>query len=581
MPVFDLNGKVALVTGAARGIGFETARQMHARGASVAVVDLDADEAREAAERIGERTIGIAADVTDAGAMRAAVAETVERFGGLDVAMANAGLAPPSIATMRSVPAEEWERVVEVNLLGVWHTVRAALPQVSERKGHIVVVASVAAFANGMLGSSYMVSKAAAEQIGRALRTELTPFGASASVAYFGWVDTRMVQETFDRPGASVLEELAPDFLMKRIAPPRGGSGGRQGHRRAGAADLRAEMVALPLRPARPAQPAARPPQRARPAHRGGDPRRRGAGGGRFRRGRDRVPLRAVPTYDVNGKVALITGGARGIGFETARQLHMRGASVALVDVDAAEARDAAERLGERAIGIAADVTDAGTLRAAVAETVERFGGVDIAMANAGIAPPTTTTIRMVSAEEWERVIDINLLGVWNTVRAVLPQVAERQGHIVVVSSAYAIANGMLNSAYAVAKSGVEAFGRSLRTELAPLGASAGVAYFGFVDTKLVQDAFAREDTGRLQEAMPSFLLKRITPVEAGAAVVRGIEERAPRTFAPKYWRYISALRGLINPLFDRQTERDAGFQEAIRDSEKLPADEGGSAAAR
>jgi NAD(P)-dependent dehydrogenase (short-subunit alcohol dehydrogenase family) len=224
MPAYDLNGKVALVTGAARGIGYETARQMHTRGASVAIVDLDADEAREAAERIGERAIGIAADVTDAGAMRAAVAETVDKFGGLDVAMANAGLAPPSIATMRSVPAEEWERVVQVNLFGVWHTVRAALPQVSERKGHIVVVSSVAAFANGMMGSSYMTSKAAVEQMGRALRTELMPFGAGASVAYFGWVDTRMVQDTFARPGASVLEEIAPDFLMKRITPEEAGA---------------------------------------------------------------------------------------------------------------------------------------------------------------------------------------------------------------------------------------------------------------------------------------------------------------------------------------------------------------------
>jgi NAD(P)-dependent dehydrogenase (short-subunit alcohol dehydrogenase family) len=283
-----------------------------------------------------------------------------------------------------------------------------------------------------------------------------------------------------------------------------------------------------------------------------------------------------MPAYDVNRKVALITGGTRGIGYETARQLHQRGTSVALLDVDGEEVRDAADRLGERAIGIAADVTDAGSLRAAVAETVERFGGVDIAMANAGIAPPTTTTIRMVSAEEWERVIDINLLGVWNTVRAVLPQVAERQGHIVVVSSAYAIANGMLSSAYAVAKSGVEAFGRSLRSELAPLGASAGVAYFGFVNTKLVQDAFARPDTSRLEETVPAFLLKRITPAEAGASVVRGIEERAPRTFAPKYWRYISALRGLINPLFDKRADSDRRVREAVLSAEALS--EAGSA---
>jgi NAD(P)-dependent dehydrogenase (short-subunit alcohol dehydrogenase family) len=287
-----------------------------------------------------------------------------------------------------------------------------------------------------------------------------------------------------------------------------------------------------------------------------------------------------VPAYDVNGKVALVTGGARGIGYETARQLHQRGASVALVDVDAAEAREAAERIGERAIGIAADVTDAGALRAAVAETVERFGGLDIAMANAGIAPPTTTTIRMVSAEEWERVIDINLLGVWNTVRAALPQVAERQGHIVVVSSAYAIANGMLSSAYAVAKSGVEAFGRSLRTELAPLGASAGVAYFGWVDTKLVQDAFAKPSASRLEETVPAFLMKRITPVEAGASVVRGIEERAPRTFAPKWWRYISALRGLINPLFDKRADSDPRVREAIQAAEGESGANGGASSA-
>ena len=92
MSPYSLNGKVALVTGAARGIGYETARHLHLRGASVAVLDLDAEEASDAAERIGDRTIGIGADVTDQGAMMAAVAETVERFGGLDVAVANAGI---------------------------------------------------------------------------------------------------------------------------------------------------------------------------------------------------------------------------------------------------------------------------------------------------------------------------------------------------------------------------------------------------------------------------------------------------------------------------------------------------------
>jgi NAD(P)-dependent dehydrogenase (short-subunit alcohol dehydrogenase family) len=281
-----------------------------------------------------------------------------------------------------------------------------------------------------------------------------------------------------------------------------------------------------------------------------------------------------MPLYDVNGKVALITGGARGIGYETARQLHQRGASVALLDVDADEVREAAERIGERTIGIAADVTDAGAMRAAVAETVECFGGLDIAMANAGIAPPTMATMRSVPSEEWERVIEVNLLGVWHTVRAALPQVSERKGHIVVVASVAAFANGMLGSSYMVSKAAAEQMGRALRTELVPFGASASVAYFGWVDTKMVQDAFAKPGAGVLEEIAPAFLMRRIMPPEAGAAVVKGIEERAPRIFAPKWWRYLSALRGLMNPLLDRRSERDPRIASAIREAEARQATE-------
>jgi NAD(P)-dependent dehydrogenase (short-subunit alcohol dehydrogenase family) len=290
-----------------------------------------------------------------------------------------------------------------------------------------------------------------------------------------------------------------------------------------------------------------------------------------------------MPHYDPDSKVALVTGGARGIGYETARHLHMRGASVVIVDLDGEEAREAAERIGERAIGIEGDVTDESAMRAAVAETVERFGRLDIAMANAGIAPPTAATIRTVSDEEWRRVIDVNLIGVWNTIRAVLPQVCERRGHIVLVGSAYSFANGLLSSSYATAKAGVEALGRSLRAELAPFGASAGVAYFGFVDTKLVRDAFAKPDTARFEEYTPAFILKRITPQEAGASVVAGIEARAPRTFAPRWWRYASAFRGLINPLFDRRSDKDPRLAEVIRHVEALASREDGdrSSAAR
>jgi NAD(P)-dependent dehydrogenase (short-subunit alcohol dehydrogenase family) len=273
-----------------------------------------------------------------------------------------------------------------------------------------------------------------------------------------------------------------------------------------------------------------------------------------------------VPAYDLNGKVALVTGAARGIGFETARQMHLRGASIAVVDLDAEQASEAAERIGPRAIGIGADVTEQGAMMAAVVEAVERFGGLDVAVANAGIAQSRLATARGISGEEWERVFEVDLLGVWRTARAALPQIVERRGQMVVVSSVYAFANGMGNTPYAVAKAGVESLGRALRVELAAHGASATVAYFGWVDTKLVQDAFAQPDAGRLNEFTPDFLLKRISPDEAAAGLVRGIEERAPRVFVPRWWRYVSALRGLINPLLDRRMENDQKMAALIRD---------------
>jgi len=113
---YDLDGKAALVTGGARGIGLATARALVARGASVVIVDLDQQAADAAARQVHEtRAIGIAGDVTDRGAMQRAVATAVERFGGLDVVVANAGIASRA-ATYRAMSGEAFDRVLDVNL---------------------------------------------------------------------------------------------------------------------------------------------------------------------------------------------------------------------------------------------------------------------------------------------------------------------------------------------------------------------------------------------------------------------------------------------------------------------------------
>jgi NAD(P)-dependent dehydrogenase (short-subunit alcohol dehydrogenase family) len=273
-----------------------------------------------------------------------------------------------------------------------------------------------------------------------------------------------------------------------------------------------------------------------------------------------------MATYDLNGKVALVTGGARGIGFATAQALMDRGASVVIVDLDASSAAAAAARLHDtKALGLAADVTDRAAMQRAVATTVERYGGLDVVVANAGIAS-RGATFRAMSNESFDRVIDVNLMGVVRTVDAAMGQIVARQGHVVVISSVYAFVNGMGAVPYAMAKAGVEQFGRALRVELAPSGASATTAYFGFIDTEMVHRALDQDPLGdALMNVVPKPLRRRLQPKAAGEAIVAGIEKRAPRVIRPRRWTALSLLRGVVNPLSDRLMEKDAKTQMLVR----------------
>jgi NAD(P)-dependent dehydrogenase (short-subunit alcohol dehydrogenase family) len=266
--------------------------------------------------------------------------------------------------------------------------------------------------------------------------------------------------------------------------------------------------------------------------------------------------------YDVGGRTVFITGAARGIGAETARRLHAKGANVALVGLEPERLEALATQLGDRAAAFEADVSDYDALQRAVSATVERFGAIDVGIANAGIA--FTGPLASAPIEQVERTLAVNFLGVWRTDRALIAQIVERKGYLLNISSLSAVAHAPLMGPYTSAKAGVEALTDSLRMETAPSGAAVGCAYFGFIDTDLVRASFAQPSTERIRGNTPAFISKPAPVSKAVDAIERGIERRSARLWAPRWVGPMIALRGLIQPFTERQLLKEP---ERLRES--------------
>ena len=274
-----------------------------------------------------------------------------------------------------------------------------------------------------------------------------------------------------------------------------------------------------------------------------------------------RLPLvrRSEPDrHPVDGQVVLITGGARGIGAATGRALATRGAKVVLTDVDPAALEqtraEIARDLGEDAVlTVVADVCDYSSMEDAVAQATARFGGVDVVVANAGIA--SYGSVMAVDPETFRRVIDVNVTGVFNSVRAALPSVVEREGYVLVVSSlaAFVPAPGM--AAYNASKAGVEHFANALRIEVTHRGVDVGCAHMSWIDTPLVQDA--KKDLQTFDEMITEFPppLNRTNPVETCVdAFIDAIETRSRTVFVPGWVAGIGKARELARRVSERQT---------------------------
>ncbi len=272
---------------------------------------------------------------------------------------------------------------------------------------------------------------------------------------------------------------------------------------------------------------------------------------------------RGVP-YEVRGRTVLITGAARGIGAATAERMHARGANVALVGLEPQRLSENAQRLGERAAYFEADVTDPQALEQAVRATVERFGSIDVVVANAGIA--FTSPLATGPVDQVERTLAVNLLGVWRTDRAVIAELTKTRGYLLNIASLAAVTHAPLMGPYTAAKAGVEALTDALRMESAPSGVSVGCAYFGFIDTDLVRASFAESATEGMRKGLPGFMTRPAPLSCAVDAIERGIERRSARIWAPRWVGAMIALRGVLQPLSERRTLAKADeLAEAMR----------------
>ena len=197
--------KIVLITGGARGIGAATAGELARRGWVPVLADVD----EEALAASAFETVVL--DVRDAAACERAVAEVVERHGRLDAVWANAGIG--TFGPLAASEPEAWERTIEINLLGAFRTVRAALPAVTASGGYVAVTASLASFAHGPGMSAYAASKAGVEAMCNSLRIEVAHRGVAVGTIHPTWIDTDMVREANAEPAYRRLREaLRPPF---------------------------------------------------------------------------------------------------------------------------------------------------------------------------------------------------------------------------------------------------------------------------------------------------------------------------------------------------------------------------------
>jgi NAD(P)-dependent dehydrogenase (short-subunit alcohol dehydrogenase family) len=279
----------------------------------------------------------------------------------------------------------------------------------------------------------------------------------------------------------------------------------------------------------------------------------------------------------LEGKRVLITGAARGIGAALADRLASQGARLALVGLEPETLTAVAERCGEGTFAAECDVSSSEQIRRAIDAAADALGGLDVVVANAGIA--AGGPLRSQDLRSWERVIEINLLGVMYTDRAAIPHLERSGGYLLNIASTAAVLRGPGMSAYCAAKAGVEALSDCLRIEMQPSGVQVGVAYFLFLDTDMVRDAEREMPLlERAKAEMPRVLARTYPLAPAIEELVSAIAKRRRRVAYPRWFLKALAARQLFaSAVAERQSGQ--GVSEAAEEYERMVAERGASAA--
>jgi NAD(P)-dependent dehydrogenase (short-subunit alcohol dehydrogenase family) len=257
-------------------------------------------------------------------------------------------------------------------------------------------------------------------------------------------------------------------------------------------------------------------------------------------------------------KTVLITGGARGIGAATGRELERRGWTPVLADIDP---------VGDV---LPLDVTDEAACERVVATVLERHGRLDAVWANAGIA--SFGPLALTDPAAWTRTIEVNLLGAYRTIRAALPAVIAARGYVAVSASLASFAHSPGMSAYSASKAGVEAMCNALRIEVAHHGVAVGTIHPSWIDTPMVREGDAEQRAFQRLRAVLRPPFNRTYPVEKAARdIADGFERRASRICTPKFVRAAHVLRAALTT---RAFQRD--LVRAAPDIERLFAEQMG-----